>query len=202
MADGKPRSVDLDVARSREVLDYVARNGEASVRELYDALHGTDNSMTEAELASLLWQLSHEGKISLEDVKRTSRSFTKLLARWEINLGLYSSLGVALGAIISIYVVSSDLPWVVFRWFFVSIFLLFTPGYVSSKILFPRATDFDSIERFMLSVGLSVVILMIVGLLLNFTSWGISLTPIVVSLSILDAALVTIAFVVEYISKG
>ena len=202
MANGKPRSVDLDVARSRELLNYVAKNGEASVRELYNALHSTDNSITEAEVASLLWQLSHQGKISLEDMKRTSRSFTKLLARWEINLDLYSSLGVALGAIISIYVVSSDLPWVVFRWFFVSIFLLFTPGYVSSKILFPRATDFDSIERFMLSVGLSVVILMIVGLLLNFTSWGISLTPIVVSLSILDAALVTIAFVVEYISRG
>ena len=51
--------------------------------------------------------------------------------------------------------------------------VLFTPGYAIVAALFPRAEEIDWIERFALSMGLSVAVVPLLGLLLSFTSWGI-----------------------------
>ncbi len=84
MTNGKSRStrsLDLGTGRSREAqaLDYVDKNGETSVRELYDALRASDPSLTESEVTSLLWRLSEQDKISLEDVRPDTRSFAQFL---------------------------------------------------------------------------------------------------------------------------
>lgn len=59
--------------------------------------------------------------------------------------------------------------------------LLFIPGYVLMSALFPKKDDIDGVIRLALSFGLSIVIILLMGLLLNFT-FGIRLVPILVSL--------------------
>jgi uncharacterized membrane protein len=59
---------------------------------------------------------------------------------------------------------------------------LFIPGYVLIAALFPRNRDLDGIERVALSFGLSIAIVPLTGLALNYTPWGIRLEPIVASL--------------------
>jgi len=64
-------------------------------------------------------------------------------------------------------------------------FILFIPGYLLIFALFPsRKTDrgIDGIERIALSFGLSIAIVPLLGLLLNYTPWGIRLEPILLSL--------------------
>lgn len=61
------------------------------------------------------------------------------------------------------------------------LFLLFFPGYVLIAVLFPRKGSLGTIERLALSLGLSIAIVSLIGLVLNYTSWGIRLHPIVVS---------------------
>jgi uncharacterized membrane protein len=64
-------------------------------------------------------------------------------------------------------------------------FLLFIPGYVLVFALFPaRKTDrgIDALERLVLSFGLSIAVVPLIGLLLNYTPWGIRLEPIMLSL--------------------
>lgn len=64
-------------------------------------------------------------------------------------------------------------------------FILFIPGYVLVFALFPtRKTDqgIDTLERLVLSFGLSIAVVPLIGLLLNYTPWGIRLEPILVSL--------------------
>jgi uncharacterized membrane protein len=66
-------------------------------------------------------------------------------------------------------------------------FILFIPGYVLIFALFPtRKTDkgIDSIERIALSFGLSIAIVPLIGLGLNYTPWGIRLQPILLSVFI------------------
>lgn len=46
-------------------------------------------------------------------------------------------------------------------------FVLFIPKYVTVEALFPRGRELDLIERFPLSVGLSMAFVPLVGLLLN-----------------------------------
>lgn len=62
-------------------------------------------------------------------------------------------------------------------------FVLFFPGYVFIAALFPNRKGLDNLERLALSFGLSIAIVPLIGLGLNYTSWGIRLTPILVSLT-------------------
>jgi len=61
-------------------------------------------------------------------------------------------------------------------------FVLFFPGYALICALFPSNQDLDNVERLALSVGLSLAVVPLVGLALNYTPWGIRLNPIMASL--------------------
>lgn len=63
-------------------------------------------------------------------------------------------------------------------------FVLFLPGYAATAALFPENDQIDGIERIALSFGLSIAIVPLIGLGLNFTPWGIRLDPIMASVSI------------------
>ena len=63
------------------------------------------------------------------------------------------------------------------------VFVLFLPGYAATAALFPENEQIDAIERVALSFGLSIAIVPLIGLGLNFTSWGIRLEPIMASVS-------------------
>jgi uncharacterized membrane protein len=71
--------------------------------------------------------------------------------------------------------------------------ILFIPGYVLATALFPRKDDLDGIERLALSFGLSIAVVPLIGLVLNYTPWGIRLDPLVVSLVIFTSAMLVIA---------
>ncbi|WP_415383283.1 DUF1616 domain-containing protein [Halosimplex sp. TS25] len=82
-------------------------------------------------------------------------------------------------------------------------FVLFVPGYAFVAALFPERSvspllvedddaeeavagadrGIDGLERVALSFGLSIAITPLIGLVLNFTPWGIRLVPILASLS-------------------
>ena len=73
--------------------------------------------------------------------------------------------------------------------------VLVIPGFALTSALFAREDDLDGIERLALSLGLSIAVVPLLGLVLNYTPWGIRLAPIVVTLSAFVAAMVAIAFV-------
>lgn len=90
-------------------------------------------------------------------------------------------------------------------------FVLFVPGYALIAALFPEAGEppepdsetrddtssdrsgIDGIERVALSFGTSIAVVPLVGLVLNFTPWGIRLVPIVLSISGLTLGLTAVA---------
>ncbi len=61
--------------------------------------------------------------------------------------------------------------------------MFFLPGYSLVSVLFPRKDELDTIERIALSIGLSISVVVFIGLALNFTPWGIRLGPILLVLS-------------------
>ncbi|MCD6144340.1 DUF1616 domain-containing protein [Thermococcus sp.] len=65
-------------------------------------------------------------------------------------------------------------------------FVLFFPGYVFITALFPEKKELDNLERLALSFGLSIAIVPLIGLGLNYTPWGIRLIPILVSLTVFN----------------
>ncbi|MDQ7850068.1 MAG: DUF1616 domain-containing protein [Armatimonadota bacterium] len=72
-------------------------------------------------------------------------------------------------------------------------FVLFFPGYALIAALYPRRDDLDGIERLALSLGLSLAVVPLIGLVLNYTPWGIRLTPILVGLTLFTVTCCAVA---------
>ena len=73
-------------------------------------------------------------------------------------------------------------------------FLLFFPGYTLIAVLFPKKGSLSGVERVALSFGLSIAVVPLIGLVLNFTPWGIRLYPILISLAVFILAASGIAW--------
>ena len=72
--------------------------------------------------------------------------------------------------------------------------ILFIPGYCLIAALFPKDGDLNLIERMVLSIGLSIVVVPLIGLGLNFTPWGIELDPLVISLTLFTFVMILISY--------
>ncbi len=75
------------------------------------------------------------------------------------------------------------------------VFVLFLPGFMLISALYPRSGELDELERAALSIGLSLAIVPLIGLLLNYTPWGIRLEPIMISMAVLAEALAVVCVV-------
>ncbi len=71
--------------------------------------------------------------------------------------------------------------------------VLFVPGYALIAALFPKRGDLDGIERVALSFGLSIAVVPLIGLGLNYTPFGIRLDPILASLVVFTLAMAIVA---------
>jgi uncharacterized membrane protein len=62
-------------------------------------------------------------------------------------------------------------------------FLLFFPGYAFMAALFSRKEEMSGIQRVVLSFGLSIAIVPLIGFIINYTPWGIKLESIMYSVA-------------------
>lgn len=88
-----------------------------------------------------------------------------------------------------IYALPSSPPYIYLRYIFGSIFVLYLPGSSLIELLYPKQGELSQLERLALSIGLSLALVPLVGLILNYTPWGIRLDPVFASLSLLTIGL-------------
>lgn len=107
-----------------------------------------------------------------------------------------SDLLTVIGLVIltDLFVLTPGLSETVFRNILGLPLVLFLPGYALIAALFPAKSDLDGIERTALSFGLSIAVVPLIGLGLNYTPWGIRLLPILISLSIFTLAMCGLAY--------
>lgn len=72
-------------------------------------------------------------------------------------------------------------------------FVLFFPGYALMAALFPRKDSLTGVERFALSIGLSLAVVPLTGLALNYI-WEVSLHPILASIAGFTALMCAAAY--------
>ena len=110
---------------------------------------------------------------------------------------LWTVLGLtAAAAALALY--ATDPPLLYLRYLLGTFYVLFLPGYVLVEALYPRGDELTPLERLALSIGLSLALVPLVGLLLNYTPLGIRLGPVVASLAALTAALAVYAAYRKY----
>jgi len=129
--------------------------------------------------------LQAEGFVRLIQPPPQASSYWEYMKSMDENLWFFLVLGSASATLASIYMVPSVYPFIIARYILGSIFVLFLPGFAAIQALYPVEGELDGLERFALSVGLSLAITPLVGLILNYTPWGIRLNPIVSALTAL-----------------
>ena len=66
-------------------------------------------------------------------------------------------------------------------------FIFIFPGYLVMLAMYPERHSLKMAERFALTLGLSVFLLPSLGLVLNFTPFGIKLVPVMITVLIFSA---------------
>ncbi len=74
-------------------------------------------------------------------------------------------------------------------------FIAFIPGYVFISALFPGSKSINAIERLVLSIGSSLALVAIMGVILNFTPFGIRLWPFMICMVIFIIIMAAVAWV-------
>ena len=75
--------------------------------------------------------------------------------------------------------------------------LVFFPGYTLMAALFPQRGGVDVLARIALSFGMSIAVVPLLGLVLNYTPWGIRLEPILYSV----ASLILITSLIAWLRR-
>jgi len=169
-------------ALQKYIIRLVKMGKVETVSQLVESV-GKRYRIGEDEVIQAVKALNEEGKIVLEPPPIPADNILGYLKRVE-NLWFPLSLLVILITVLTIYLVPEESIIKPVRWIFGSIFVLYLPGYLTVEALFPDPTELDNIERIALSIGLSLAITPLIGLILNYTPWGIRLNPVVASLSI------------------
>jgi uncharacterized membrane protein len=178
------------------------RNREdASEEKLTDIIQSKKNISVEALIgecrrlgldakssAKTLFKMLRRGSVRLEDPNppKTFKSF--MLSTY--SLGFWTTSSIVALTITSVYTP----PLTFVRYVLGSMFVLFIPGYSLIEALYPRESDLTPLERLALSIGLSLALVPLVGLILNYTPWGIRLNPIIISLTLLTLSLLTTSY--------
>jgi uncharacterized membrane protein len=102
------------------------------------------------------------------------------------------TLAITLASLAVVMLVKGG-PLMPIRYLLGAVSVLFMPGYSIVEALYPRGDELAPLERLALSIGLSLAVVPLVGLILNYTPWGIRLIPVVVSNTALTIALLTVA---------
>jgi len=127
-----------------------------------------------------------KGTLNLSEAKPSS-SLANYLFNLE-NMWFWGTTVLVAFTMLIVFTVDSTLLIYV-RYVLGGIFILFLPGFMLISMLYPRGREIDELERLALSIGLSLAIVPLVGLMLNYTPWGITLTPIMVSLAVFSEAM-------------
>jgi hypothetical protein len=167
-------------------------------------------NLPEKEIINILSQLEAEDKIHFNKKQEMASASigTSLFtseAAW-----YWATMAVAITTTITVFTISQDsYPLAYVRNILGVIFVLFLPGYAFIKALFPTkvpietsSESLDNIERIALSIGVSIALTSIVGLILYYTPIGIGLAPITLSLLALTAVFATAAMARDYQTKS
>ena len=124
--------------------------------------------------------------------------FSIYMQRLDYTLWYWTATATLLLTILSIYT-ANTLPGArILRIILGSITVLYLPGYATIEALYPQQGELSSLERLALSIGLSLAITPLIGLILNYTPWGIRLNPITITLTIYTLTILTTAAYRKY----
>lgn len=157
---------------------------ETLVQELQNELHYSKD-----RIVSKIIDLQSDNKIRL--VEKTPYTTFSSFAFSPSALWYWFSL---IATLVSLLLISVSNGFALYlRYVFGGLLVLFLPGFSLVELLYSKRKELDDLTRVALSIGLSLAIVPLTGLVLNYTPWGIRLIPVAVSLVGLTIIFLTLA---------
>ena len=186
----------MEKEMEKKVLNVIRHTKTLTLRETVEEVAKKLN-LKKHEAAKYIHDLWKKGEIEIEDPNPP-----KTLPNY-----IFSTYGAWFWTIIiliastatAIYLLPQNPPYIYIRYTLGSLFILYLPGHTLIETLYPKEEDLEPLERLALSIGLSLALVPLVGLILNYTPWGIRLTPIFTALAILTTILSTTAITRKYL---
>lgn len=180
------------------IINAINEKHPQTIRQLVNIVK-EDNNAKENEILVCVKELENQGIIKL----RSSTINTNDPDEKGVSGSLWYLITIAIGVITAtlVFITQANVyPWDYARNFFGLTFVLFLPGYSLTKLLFPSNFQFQANqetlqgkERIVLSIGLSFVLITIVGFALYYTPFGLNLAGIVLSLFVVTSIIATAA---------
>jgi len=183
--DSSTRTIEELDEKCKLLLDVIDERREVSVQDVVS--RAVRKGFKDYEAARALHKLKMKGLVDLMDPE-PPRRFTSYLTSSRCTWFWLLTFIVIL-TILTIYVFPQITPFIYLRYALGSIFVLYLPGASLIELLYPKEHDLSQLERVALSIGLSLALVPLTGLALNYTPWGIRLDPVVAALSVLTVAL-------------
>ena len=185
---------------SEKILELVEKTAPKTVEELIERI-ALDLGISKEIAIEQVIDLGNQGNLRFSNpVGSTPAELnTYIFSEHAIWFWIVTTLSIAT-AITVFTIPEKAAPYVYIRYVLGSVFVLFLPGFSLIKTLFPTK-EIDNIERTALSIGMSLALVPLVGLLLNYTPWGIRLTPITLSLLSLTLILTITGLIREHQEK-
>lgn len=184
----KPETDELTEA----IIKAIEENKPQSVKQLTNMLK--KEGFKEKRTLEVITELQAQGTIKLENESLTS-TYKSSDVIWYL-------LTIAIGMTTSVlvFLIPANLyPWAYARNVLGLVFVLFLPGYAFVKAVFqvnkPEKTDskdIEIIERIALSIGVSIALVSIIGLILYYTPFGLNLSAIVITLFVFTSLFATV----------
>lgn len=164
------------------IVETIKEEHPKNVEELVEIVCRKNSAFSKSNVLKHVKKLEAEGKVTLvkEPVPKK---------------GLWFWIIVALTVTTNILVfqISEQSILLPIRWVIGYLFCFFIPGYCAIKLLFPKR-ELDAVETVIFSVALSLAIIPLVGLVVNFVIGSIALPFIMFSLSLLVFTLALTAY--------
>ena len=142
-----------------------------------------ESGLSFVEASRVVYFLGKHGVVRFRDVD-PPRDLGGFAVSW-YSAWFWVVVGFQLLVGLVVYVLPQSVPWVYLRYVSGAVYVLYVPGAVFIEALYPKRVELEDLERFALGVGLSLALVPLVGLVLNYTPWGIRLDPIFAGLALL-----------------
>lgn len=185
---------------NEHIIQTVKNKHPKTIQQLVELVY-QQHPLAKKEIIEHVLNLQKQGKLTLlEDTTHIPLSLKNYVLSSH-SYWYWTIITLALATTATVLTIpESAYPFIYTRYILGSIFVIFLPGFTIIKALFPTK-ELDNIERVALSIGMSLAVVPITGLILNYTPWGIRTAPLTLFLLFLTTIFATAAVIKEYQTK-
>ena len=196
------KSIDSDRFEllQQRILNSVAMHKSFRVKDLVVELqHTYSESLSIEEIQNAVRKLESEKKITLLEPGIKGRFFDYITRSYN-GLSLWLTTAATCLIMALVFLLPNIEPWSYVRMISGAVFVMFIPGNALVQLLFAHR-NMEQTEQMVLSVGLSIAVICIIGLMLKYILSALTVESAVISIGILSITLSAVANYRHFLSS-